>query len=683
MALGVEQTSHKILSDLPIACHEIDASGRVVYINAAECQLLGFTEAEILGQPVWNFVAPEEQEMSRAAVQDKLAGYQQLACFERDYMRPDGVRVNLEIHEKYIFDQEERIAGIRSFLIDVTQRKRTEQALQESEKNIRHLIEHASDIIYRTDINGRFVFFNPVATTILRYPSEALLGRSYLDLVRPDYRHQVRHFYRSQLAKNIAQTYLEFPAMSLDGAEVWFGQNVQLIKEGERTVGFQAVTRDITKQRRAGEEERHAREDLERRVQERTAELQTANDLLRREMEERRQAEAQRRRLELQIQHSQRLESLGVLAGGIAHDFNNLLTAIMGHASLAQLSLPEGSSARTSIDAVLTASHSAAELTRQMLAYSGRGKFVIQVINISRLIEETSRFVATLLSKKAVLRLNLDPALPAIRGDASQIRQVLINLLTNASESLGDKAGEIRVSTGVLRAMKGEIHGLDPNGTLSPGEYVFLEVADTGCGMDQATLARVFEPFFTTKFTGRGLGLAAVIGIVRGHGGTMQVQSEPGRGSNFRVLFPAAAHSKADASPAVDAADVEYHIDGVVLVVDDEPMVRDLTAKILEGTGLTVMTAVDGHDAIRVFTQHSDEIRVVLLDLTMPGMDGIEVLQQITKINARVKVFLSSGYNLQDLDLRLGPKAVAGFLRKPYLAGDLIRCMRLAFAKGQ
>ena len=671
-----DQRLYEFLADAPLACHEINLSGAIVYVNDAECRLLALPRAQILGRPVWEFVAPEEQELSREAVARKMAGEQELSQFERDYVRPDGERLILEIHEKYIRDRESHIAGMRSFLIDITQRKRSELALQESEKLYRHLVEHASDIIFRADTHGRFQVFNSVATRLLGYSAEELVGQSYLDLIRPDFRGRTRHFYRRQLALGLSHTYLEFPTLAKDGSEVWFGQNVEIIEEDGRAVGFQAIARDITSEFRTREVLQSAREELEQRVKERTAELESANELLRREMAERQREEAARRSLEAQIQHTQRLESLGVLAGGIAHDFNNILTAIMGFASLALPRIPESTGARANIEEVISAARNAAQLTQQMLAYSGRGKFLIAPINLSLLIDDARRLIASLVSKKATLELNLAGDLPAVEGDAAQLRQVLINLLTNASDALGEGTGTIRVTTGTQLIAEGELASVQPNRSLPGGLYVFVEVADTGCGMDEAMLVRIFDPFFTTKFTGRGLGLAAVQGIVRGHKGALRVQTEPGGGAVFRVLFPAADRAEEVAQRPVAEAEDEWHEEGAVLVVDDEPAVRTLAGQVLERAGMTVWTAADGHDALRQFEAHSGEIGAVLLDLTMPGLDGGEVFQRLIAIDPGVKVILCSGYDEQDVNSKCGPIPPAGFLRKPFTSTELIRSFR-------
>jgi two-component system, cell cycle sensor histidine kinase and response regulator CckA len=675
--LSSDERLHFFLNDAPIPCHEIDANGEIVFVNNAECELLGLARDELLGRPIWEFVAPEERSSSREAVARKIHGEQPLARFERRYIRPDGIQLVLEIYEKHIRDDESHIIGMRSFLIDVTQRNRSEQALGESEKLYRHLVEHASDIIYRTDVHGRFQVFNPVASQLFACSAEDLIGRSYLDLVRPDFRVQVRRFYRQQFAGRLSHTYLEFPAVTMDGREIWFGQNVEIVEEDGRIVGFQAITRDITAQRRAEEGLRYVRDELERRVKERTGELEHANALLRTEMTERQRQEDVRRNLESQVQHRQRLESLGLLAGGIAHDFNNLLAVILGYADLALPEVPETSRARTSIEKVISAAKSAADLTSQMLAYSGRGKFAIESVNLTELIEHATRLITSLISKKALLELNLAPDPIVVEGDPAQLRQVMINLITNASDAIGDRSGVIRVTTGTEEIKETDQRAsVLPEVQLPPGRYVFVEVADTGCGMDEATLDRIFDPFFTTKFTGRGLGLAAVQGIVRGHQGTLQVKSEPGRGTSFRVLFPAGKQRAARSATPERELEDDWHPAGVVLVVDDEPAVRALACEVLGRHTMLCLTAIDGYDAMRQFEAHANEITAVLLDLTMPGLDGSEVLARLREMKPNVKVILSSGFDANDVSAGLGGNRPSGFLRKPYSPAELIRAFR-------
>jgi signal transduction histidine kinase/CheY-like chemotaxis protein len=432
---------------------------------------------------------------------------------------------------------------------------------------------------------------------------------------------------------------------------------------------------DVTRRKRAEEALRKIQEDLEHRIQERTAELEQANESLRREMEERREAEEQRRKLEAQVQHAQRLESLGILAGGIAHDFNNLLASIMGYASLATMDLPEDSRPRKSMEQVLAAARSAADLTQQMLAYSGRGSFVLEPVNLTHLIEGVARLLESTIPKNVELHLRLAGTLPAILADTGQIRQVVMNVITNAAESVGEDCGTVAVTTVVAKYQAGQLPATERGDYLPPGEYVCLQVTDTGCGMDSVTLNKIFDPFFTTKFTGRGLGLAAVLGIVRSHRGSIHVESQPGAGTTFRVFFPAVADKPPVQSGDLAEAD-PWRAEGVVLVVEDQAPVRDLARMILERAGLTVLTADNGKQAVEVFGRHAHEIRAVLLDLSMPGMSGGEVLAHIEREAPQVQVLLCSGYNEQEVVSKLNGSKCAGFLRKPYRPSDLIARMR-------
>ena len=365
---------------------------------------------------------------------------------------------------------------------------------------------------------------------------------------------------------------------------------------------------------------------------------------------ERKWAEEKRLQMERQMQQTQKLESLGVLAGGIAHDFNNLLTIILGNASLALDEMPSLSPARDSLKAIEATSLRAAELCRQMLAYSGKGRFVIENIRMNDLIGEMISLLKASISKKAILNLNLKEPLPPLRGDPSQIRQVLMNLVFNASEAIGEHGGVITISTGMMECSNEDISEIYLDDNLTEGLYVWLEVSDTGCGMDHETQRRIFEPFFTTKFTGRGLGLSAVLGIVRGHKGALKVYSEPGRGTTFKVLFPAA---ESDRPLVPQSSSNIQHSDwkgaGTVLLVDDEESVRNLGNRMLERLGFKVLIAVDGQQALETFRELHNEIVLVILDLTMPYMDGEETFRELRRIDQKVRVIMSSGYTESEI----------------------------------
>jgi two-component system, cell cycle sensor histidine kinase and response regulator CckA len=405
-----------------------------------------------------------------------------------------------------------------------------------------------------------------------------------------------------------------------------------------------------------------------------------------RDITERKRMEEMHRKLETKIQQTQRLESLGILAGGIAHDFNNLLVAILGYTDLVLADLSPESPVRTDIERIRKASLRAAELTNQMLAYSGKGRFVIRSVQLNELVNEMSHLLKRSISKKASLRFDLAPDLPAIAADPAQLTQVVMNLLTNASEAIGDENGVITVSTGSLTADAAYLAETFLKTPLREGPYVYLEVSDTGCGLDEATREKIFDPFFSTKFTGRGLGLAAVLGIVRGHNGAIQVYSEKGTGTTFKVLFPVSPGTRTETAPepVPPGKTLEPRFEaGTVLVIDDELSVRETARAMLERNGFSVRTAGDGREGVEIFREHADEIRVVLLDMTMPYMNGEEVFRELRRIRPRARVILSSGYNEQDATNRFAGKGLAGFIRKPYGLSDLISAVRRVLDPGE
>jgi signal transduction histidine kinase len=386
---------------------------------------------------------------------------------------------------------------------------------------------------------------------------------------------------------------------------------------------------------------------------------------------ERKRAEEERRKLDTRLQAAAKQESLAVLAGGVAHDFNNLLVAILGNADLALAELPPLAPGRDKIADIEKASRRAADLCKQMLAFSGRGHFTVEGLDLSALVNEISHLLEVTISKKAVLECNLAEDVPAIEADTTQIRQIIMNLITNATEAIGDRGGVISISTGAVECDRAYLTETYLDDDLPEGLYSYAEVTDTGCGMDEETRERIFDPFFTTKFTGRGLGLAAVLGIVRGHRGALKVHSEPGRGTTFRVLFPvtdvrAVQRSGEAAQPGALPGS------GTVLLVDDEETVRAVGRRMLELSGFAVLTAADGREALRVFTEHRREITCVVLDLTMPQMDGEETLRELRLIQSDVRVVLSSGYDEGEIIGRFRGKGLAGFVQKPYDAATLV-----------
>jgi PAS domain S-box-containing protein len=403
-----------------------------------------------------------------------------------------------------------------------------------------------------------------------------------------------------------------------------------------------------------------------------------------RDITEGRAATAERDRLasevqkgEIRLREAARLESLGILAGGIAHDFKNLLVGIIGATSLALEMLPKTEPARDVIHEALRAGERAAVLTNQMLAYSGKGKFLTEAIDLSRAIRELLPLLARSHPATAI-DCKLDQSLPAIQGDPGQIQQVAMNLILNALEVCSGNHGRVSISTRLVDATRDPIPGAFGLPAIERGSYVCLEVRDGGCGMSQETIEKIFDPFFTTKFTGRGLGLSAVLGIVRGHKGAILVNSEIGRGTTFQVYFPALCAKAKEDVTSTPLASVGGT--GKILLVDDEEAVRVLGRRTLERCGYTVITAANGAEALSLFRQNAD-FDVVILDMTMPVMGGEETLDEINRLEHSARIIISSGFSSEEAAERFKGKQVGGFLNKPYTSAALAQKVNSVSAK--
>ncbi len=376
------------------------------------------------------------------------------------------------------------------------------------------------------------------------------------------------------------------------------------------------------------------------------------------------------------MREAQKLESIGLLAGGVAHDFNNLLTGILGNASLVLDELPEDSRFRPMLDAVMLASERAADLTRQLLAYSGKGRLFVQQTDLSALVRDISTLIQSSIPKKVELRLDLAGDLPVVEADPGQMQQLVMNLVINGAEAIGeDRAGTVMVSTGVVdvdeQFVQRNHFALDG---VKPGRYVSIRVRDNGYGMDESVRPHIFDPFFTTKFTGRGLGLAAALGIVRGHHGAIRIETEPGKGTMFEILLPACTSARPKAELSVPSRELRGA--GEILVIDDEEVVRSAAKAALERYGYTVQLAPNGKAGLELFAERAANIRLVLLDMLMPVMSGDETLKALRRIRPDVPVIGSSGYNAAVARERFGNRGLAGFVQKPYTAQVLADCVK-------
>jgi two-component system, cell cycle sensor histidine kinase and response regulator CckA len=390
----------------------------------------------------------------------------------------------------------------------------------------------------------------------------------------------------------------------------------------------------------------------------------------------------ERRLLEDRLRVAQKLESLGLLAGGVAHDFNNLLTGILGNASLALDLTPPDAPATEMLRDIMRASERAADLTRQLLAYAGKGNFVIEPVNISTLVREISDLVRSSAPRNVALELELQSDIPSIEADATQMQQLVMNLILNAAEATSERSGEVRVWTGVRIIAPGDPVAKYRPDPPAPGTYVTVEVSDDGCGMTETVKAQIFDPFFTTKFTGRGLGLSAALGIVRSHRGAIGVESTEGAGSTFTVLLPALGEKpQALEGQAPASREPELAAAGAILVVDDEDVVRRAARATLEHFGHTVFEASSGRDGADLFSRLHDRISAVLLDLTMPRMDGRDVSRYIRRIRPDMKIIITSGFEESDAMQQFTDDPDLLFLKKPFTASSLAYKIREALQR--
>ncbi|HLA78359.1 MAG TPA: PAS domain S-box protein, partial [Vicinamibacteria bacterium] len=543
--------------------------------------------------------------------------------FETIHLRKDGTPIPLVVNASVI--EYEGKAAILSVNRDVSRARRAEEALRESERRFREIVETANEGIWVVDPEGNTGFVNPRMGEILGYSTEEMAGKTLFDFM-------------DEAGLALAQTALDdLPPGATsrhqlrfrrkDGSELWALVSTSPVTDrGGRYAGVVNLIADISDHKRSEEALRQA----------------------------------------------QKLESLGVLAGGVAHDFNNLLAVILGQNSLALGKLPPGHGARGNLEKAITAVNRAADLAGKMLSYSGKGHFEIKQLDLSALIREGQSLYQAAVPKNVSLVLDLPDDLPPVDADAGQIRQVLMSLILNGAEAIGEAAGTVRVTTGTAKVgALDEALWRHTGQPLAPGRYVSVEVRDNGGGMDAETIPRIFDPFFSTKFVGRGLGLAATLGVVRGHQGGIRVESVPGQGSVFTLVFPLAKAARA-AAPRPTGRPRS----GAILVVDDEAVLREVVREVLETEGYPVWEASEGQEALDLFAPDPSAVALVLLDLSMPGMGGEEAFKHMRQLDPEVQVVLTSGFSEAEATRHFGGLGLAGFIQKPYAIPDLLSLIR-------
>ncbi len=616
-----EQTSHirAVLDFTTDGIITIDSYGIIERANPAVCNMFSYTENELLGVSFITLMPEKNRaEYNQILKCDENTEGDMNVIRELSGLKKTGglFPIELRINDMPVGNQHLFLATIR----DITER--TE--LEHQQARLMEAINQTQDAILITDADAVIEYVNPAYLMLSGYSENELLGETPRIVQSGE---MSVSFYKKMWEKLLS-------------GQVWSGEFINKNKNGElyeveqsispifdiseNIMGFTSVQRDITGEKKEREK----------------------------------------------LEHIQRLESLGVLAGGIAHDFNNLLTAILGNTALAKQKLEHLSPATPLLTNVEQASERAAALCKQMLAYSGKGKFIVEPINLSHLVHEMVNLLEVSIDKNVVMRLDLSEQLLPIEADVAQMQQVIMNLVINASEAIDKHSGTLTIYTGVVDIDEQYIATTYVDSDLKVGRYVSLEVSDTGCGMSKETQKHLFDPFFTTKFTGRGLGMSAILGIIRGHHGGIKVYSELGKGTTFKILFPCTDVLNVESLDKENAIYQEQR-QGTILVIDDEETIRATASMMLESFGFTTLTAQDGQMGVQVFREQQDEICAVLLDMTMPNMNGEECFRALRAIDSDVVVILSSGYNQQDATNRFAGKGLAGFIQKPYLPDDL------------
>ncbi len=623
-----EELYRSILYTVLDGIYLTDMTGRFIEVNSAYCSMSGYSEQELLTMSISDIEAIESDvEVAKRIEMIKNVGSAQ---FESRHRRKDGKLFDVEARVSYLAIN---VGVFVSSIRDVSIRKVSEITLRESEHKYRLMFEHAGDSITIMDLHGNLLAFNPATTDILGYTSDELVT---LTTDKIDTRPEVMAANMGMLMETgsyTGETELRrkdgsiFPASVVAKKIVWEGQSAIL-----------STCRDIT---------------------------------------ERKTAEIEHQRLEQEFQQAQKLESLGIMAGGIAHDFNNILQSLLGNIEIAARDIAPDSDAYRHLSNAILSGRQATRLINLMLAYAGKGTIIKKRLNLNELINESLGIMRSAATSAVTIEMSLSEELPHITADNSQIQQVILNMVTNAAESIEHLPGIIKISTGIIECENEQLSKSLLDEKPKPGNFIFLEIRDNGCGMSKETLQRIFEPFFTTKFTGHGLGMSAVMGIVRSHSGAMFVESTLGKGTTFKLLFPESNDVQPFNAEQIISVGERFTPSSytthnfTILLVDDEKNVLRTCSRMISLCGYTVITACDGMEAVRKYREQADEIDAVLMDLTMPNMDGITAMNKIRTINPLAKIVLASGFNRDELSFQFAEQSPTGFIRKPYSMSEL------------
>lgn len=609
-----------------------DPHGTVIDANASYYRLYGGTPAEVVGQSFARIFPPEQREWAEQAYRETFHCQPAGTRFETAVQATDGTQRVVESRIDFLEQGGKRVAML-SVVRDMTERAQMEATLREQEELFRLIFDQSPLGTALVSLDYRFLRVNAAFCRMTGYSAEELTGLTFPEITYPDDLSADLAQVRRLIAGTIDHYTLDKRYMRKDGELIWVGLSRGILRDQSGAARyFLSQIEDLT---------------------------------------ERRMAEAQRLRVEQQLQASQRLESIGTLAGGIAHDFNNLLTSVQGYAELALEHLAPEQATQHDLEQLMIGVRHMVDLTQQLLAYAGKGSQTLRPLALNSVIQEIEQLLQVSITRALTLEISLTPELPPMNGDITQIRQVVLNLITNAADSMQGRSGKIEVRTGLAELTREELEEWQTGGTLPAGQYLVLTVADHGCGMDAATVRRIFEPFFSTKAMGRGLGLASVQGIVRRHKGALRVMSTPGEGTTVQVCFPVFRNGSVVYAPERTVAGGAEVGQGMILVIDDEASVRTIAQRMLQHFGYQVQLAENGEAGLGIIPSIYPQVRMVLVDLTMPNMSGEVVAQAIKAQWPQLPVLLMSGYSAVELTSMAPRLGIDGVLQKPFTLATL------------
>lgn len=618
----------------------VDEDFKTVFVNKKMADILGFPPEAMVGKSTLEFIPPDEYPEVQKERAERIKGLS--SQYERTLICADKTRRTFLVNASPIFDSNNNFKGSIGLFSDITQRKELENMIKKEHDRLQELLNLSPSLFILLDKDGNIQHLNNSAYATLKC-DDSIIGKNWFSsFVAPSQREDLqKHFEKILQEKTITDIEDIVHVINTKNEErVLLLRHAFLYDVGGKINGIICSGMDIT---------------------------------------DKIQAEKERQAMEEKIRQTQRLESIGILAGGMAHDFNNLLVGIIGNADLALMETAPDSPANYYLKEIIRISKELTHLSQQLLAYAGKGKTFVKPLSLTELIKNIETLILLSVPKKIAVKFDLDENLPLINADPAHIQQLIINLVLNAAEAIGDKSGVITIVTKSMHCDMKYWQTTYFSENCKEGTYVYLEIIDNDSGISKDVKERMFEPFFTTKFIGRGLGLSAVAGIVRAHQGAIKVYTELGKGTDFKIFFPSIEEKSSTCKKTLDFREeksTQASQKIKILVVDDEKLVRDTLKNMLEIGGYDVLLASNGEEAIKVYLENKEQIAMVLLDMTMPIMDGEETFRELRRINPNVKVLLSSGYNEKDILERFIGKGLTGFIQKPFVLSSLLETIK-------